>query len=235
LPSNYVRWLAAYLRGRVASCQYNGVVSKPRNIKSGTPQGSGLLPDLYNYFTSDCPVNLDVHDSFADDLDQMESGPDLDEIDSKLNTDLSATVAWSKEKNLVLAPSKSQVTLFTSDTEQIKVHPQIFIDGILLPLCRNLKYLGGYFNTMFCFNGQSTDNQKKLSKGVALLRAVGGTNWGFNKETLLRTFNIIVKPSYSFNAPIWVPNTKPTHIHKLQLLQNRAITGHHGLSSGRSH
>jgi hypothetical protein len=43
LPSNYVRWLAAYLRGRVASCQYNGVVSKPRNIKSGTLQGSACL------------------------------------------------------------------------------------------------------------------------------------------------------------------------------------------------
>jgi hypothetical protein len=230
LPSNYVRWLAAYLRGRVASCQYGGVVSKPRNIKSGTPQGSGLSPDLYNYFTSDCPVISDVHDSFADDIDQMESGPDLDQICTKLNLDLSATVSWSKEKNLVLAPSKSQVTLFTPDTKQVNVHPQIFIDGTLVPLCRNLRYLGSDFDTMFCFNGQSVSNQKKFSKGVALLRAVGGTNWGFDKETLLRTFNVIIKPAYSFNAPIWVPNTKPSHIQKLQLLQNRAmrvITGCH--------
>jgi hypothetical protein len=35
---NYVRWLAAYLRGRTASCVYNGAKSAPRIIHSGMPQ-----------------------------------------------------------------------------------------------------------------------------------------------------------------------------------------------------
>jgi hypothetical protein len=133
LPSSYVWWLAVYLCGRFASCLYNGVLSKPRNIKSGTPQGSGRSPDLYNYFTSHCPVKSEVHDSFADDIGQLEFHPDLDVLCTKLNADLCSTVEWSKEKNLVLAPSKSQVILFTPDSKQVNVHPQIFIDGDLVP------------------------------------------------------------------------------------------------------
>ena len=234
LHPNYVRWLAAYLRGQVASCQFDGVKSKLRNIKSGTPQGSCLSPDLYNYFTSDCPVKSDVHDSYADDLDQMESGPDLNVICDKLNSDINETFEWAKRKNLVLAPSKSQVMLFTPNTKEFNFHPQIFIDGTLVPLCKKVKYLGSWFDTMFCMKVQGEANQKSLSKGISLLKALGGTSFGFDKETLLRTYNVINVPSYSTNAPITVPNTKPTHIQNLQLLQNKAmrlITGCHQAAS----
>jgi hypothetical protein len=42
LDSNYIRWLAAYLRGQSASCSFNGAMSQRCKVKSGFPQGSVL-------------------------------------------------------------------------------------------------------------------------------------------------------------------------------------------------
>jgi hypothetical protein len=60
LHSNLIRWLAAYLRGRQASCLYGSVKSKTMILRSGVLQGSVLSPGLFNYFVSDCP-NSGLH------------------------------------------------------------------------------------------------------------------------------------------------------------------------------
>jgi hypothetical protein len=77
LHSNYIRWISAYLRGRTASCNYNGTTSNLRNVKSGFPRGSVLSPDLWNAFTSDCPDVAEVMSGYADDLHELESDTDL--------------------------------------------------------------------------------------------------------------------------------------------------------------
>ena len=43
LPNNVTRWLSAYLRGRQASCCYEGIASPFRLVRAGVPQGSVLL------------------------------------------------------------------------------------------------------------------------------------------------------------------------------------------------
>jgi hypothetical protein len=98
LDSNYVRWMAAYLRCRTASCVFNGVKSAPRIIRSGNPQGSLLSPDIYNYFTSDCSTQADIHEVFADDIGEMESDVSPHVIDDKLQTSIDAVDAWAKRK-----------------------------------------------------------------------------------------------------------------------------------------
>jgi hypothetical protein len=62
------------------------------------------------------------------------------------------------------------------------------------------------------------------------MKAVSNDAWGFDMETLSLTYNALVKPVIGNCAPIWVPNIKPTHIAKIQTVQNRMlrlITGCH--------
>ena len=77
LHSNLVRWLAAYLRGRTASCHYLAAKSPLKIIHTGVPQGSVLSPSLFNYFVSDCPNVAELMTSYADDFTILESSPDL--------------------------------------------------------------------------------------------------------------------------------------------------------------
>jgi hypothetical protein len=95
------------LRGRTARCNYNGIISKLRNVKSGFPQGSVLSPDLWNAFTSNCPDTAEVTAAYADDLYELETDTDLVVLGVKLQRSADAAAVWSKKKNLVIAPAKS--------------------------------------------------------------------------------------------------------------------------------
>ena len=55
------------------------------------------------------------------------------------------------------------------------------------------------------------------------MRALAGSNWGHDKETLLVTFKSLIKSLYTYAAPAWFPNSQPTAINKLQIVQNAAV------------
>jgi hypothetical protein len=86
--SNIIRWLAAYLRGRRASCHYQSARSPMMIICSEVPQGSELSPALSNFFVSDFPYHALLAPAYADDFSISESAPDLDTIADTLTKDL---------------------------------------------------------------------------------------------------------------------------------------------------
>ena len=47
LRHNTVRWLSAYLRGRIASCRYHHTTSPHRHARTGVPQGFCISPVLF--------------------------------------------------------------------------------------------------------------------------------------------------------------------------------------------
>ena len=52
------------------------------------------------------------------------------------------TLQFFTERNLVVSPEKSTVTLFTSQPNQARKHPQISINGTIVPLEKQPKILG---------------------------------------------------------------------------------------------
>ena len=69
LHNNIIRWLAAYLHGRMASCSYNFSFSKSHMVHTGVPQGSVISPILFNFFLYDLPQHDDPNDSCEADKD----------------------------------------------------------------------------------------------------------------------------------------------------------------------
>jgi hypothetical protein len=234
LHSNLVRWLAAYIRGRTARCSFGSVLSAPMIIRSGVPQGSVLSPCLFNFFVSDCPGGPDFLYSYADDFYVSASDPNLVNLSNLLQARIDPIIAWAARKKLAIAPMKSQVTLFTPWNKEFNSRPNVSVDGVDVPLCRAPRWLGSHLDSMFAFNNQSVVSTSKGSQRIKLMKAVSGTDWGHDKETLLITYRALVESVFTFNAPIWFPNSKPSNIQKLQLIQNvamRLITGCHKAAS----
>ena len=159
LHPNIVRWLAAYLRGRSATCVYQGVLSNFKMIHMGVPQGSVLSPALFNFFMSDCPDTSELRVLFTDDLTVAASALDLQSIEADLNKDMKIIAAWAKKKLLKISAEKSQLTLFTSNTREAEVHPQVFFEGSLIPLVKHPKILGVVFDPHFTFNAHAKGNR----------------------------------------------------------------------------
>ena len=223
MDANTVRWLCSYLRGRTASCIYNGAESKRVIIHQGVPKGSCLSPMLFNAYVSSYPHTADLVTSYADDFTAAASNKDVQEATGVMAEHATHVEAWAVERELQISAQKSTVTLFTPETQQGRLHPLIPLGGNPLPLERHPKILGVTFDPHLHFHKHVEAIQKKAKPKLSLLKALTGTTWGQQKETLIATYKALIDSLFSYAAPIWFPNSSITSINKLQTIQNSAL------------
>ena len=223
MDANTVRWLCSYLRGRTASCIYNGTESNSVILHQGVPQGSCLSPMLFNAYVASYPHTADLVTSYADDFTAAASDKDVLAATEVIAEHASHVEAWAGERGLQVSAQKSTVTLFTPETRQGRMHPTIPMGGSQLPLEPHPKILGVTFDTHFNFHKHVEALVKKTKQKIPLLQALTGTDWGQQKETLVITYQALIDSLFSYAAPIWFPNTSVTNINKLQLIQNSAL------------
>ena len=129
LPNNLVRWVAAFLGGRQACCQYQLARSRFRGARVGVPQGSVISPALFNFFVSDHPNSADLHTSYADDFTAAAASPSVPETAVRLSNHAADVASWADERGLTISLPKSHVTLFTSDSHQSRLDPGVSLGG----------------------------------------------------------------------------------------------------------
>ena len=91
-----------------------------RNCKTGVPQGAVSSPILFNFYMSALPTPPDRVKTiqYADDISIYISGTDLDNMTNIMNDYVEKLLAYLKERELEVSPTKSTVTLFTPDTKE---------------------------------------------------------------------------------------------------------------------
>ena len=126
---------------------------------------------------------------------------------------------------LISAP-KSSVTLYTPDTHQAKTHPRILIEDSRLPLVQCPKILGVHMDASLSFNKHSSHVAERVSGRNNIFKALAGTSWGQQKETLLMTYKAVGRSIINYAAPVWSTNLCDTQNEAL-----RISTGCHRMSS----
>jgi hypothetical protein len=97
-------------------------------------------------------------------------------LSTKLQSSVNAVSEWSKRKHLVIAPAKSQVTLFTPDVKQFRTDPKITIDGQPIPLNKNRKWLGHWWDTQNTWNKNSQEFKQTGNQRLHIMSATGNCN-----------------------------------------------------------
>ena len=236
LPSGTARWISCYLRGRQAKTSFRGAVSSSRKVTAGVPQGSKLSPALFSFYIADMPKPTEPikRVCYADDITVWASGVKIPDLETGINRYLDQITSYLKENSLLLSAPKSTVTLFTPDTHQATKHPQIKIENTLLPLVRSPKILGVHLDTFHAFHKHAGYVADRVNQRNNVLKALAGTSWGQQKETLLSTYKAIGRSIINYAAPVWSPNASNTSFGHIQVAQNNAlriITGAHMMSS----
>ena len=115
-----------------------------------------------------------------------------------------------------------------------KIYPRIFIENSHLLLVKCPRILGVYLDPSLSFNKHSHYVAEILSGRNNILKALAGTSWGQQKETLLMTYMAVGRLIINYAAPVWSPNLHDTNYRKIQYTQNQALriaTGCHKMSS----
>ena len=223
LRHNTVRWLSTYLRGRMSSCRYNNTNSPSRHVRTGVPQGSCISPSLFNFFVSTYPQSDLLTTSYADDFTDSCSSPNISEAASSLSAHAQLVGDWAEERGLAISAPKSNITLFTPDRRQSHYHPSVALNGSQLPLERNPRILGVTLDPHFTFAPHITSLVTRASPRLNILKALAGTTWGQQKETIIVTFKALVRSIFTYAPSVWFPNSSPSNIKMIQNIQNSAL------------
>ena len=152
-----------------------------------------------------------------------------------MNSYLEEIIAYLKDNSLlIISAPKSTFTLFSPDPHQAKAHPIILIEDSQLPLVQYPKILGVYLDTSLSFNKRSGYVAERVSSRNNILKALAGTSWGQQKETLLMTYKAVGRSIINYAAPVWSTNLRNTNYINIQYTQNEALriaTGCHRMSS----
>ena len=138
-----------------------------------------------------------------------------------LNIYLSQMLDYVNNNKLTVSPAKSTVTLFTSDAHEHHIHPQVKFAEQVLPLERKPKVLGVTLDTNLIFTQHCNDVAVKVQQHNNVLKALAGSTWGCDKETLLTIYQAI-GAHYSATAALsgchhlWTQTGADYNGHKIQ-------------------
>ena len=92
-----------------------------------------------------------------------------------INNYVNKVTDFLEERELLVSPEKSTVPLFTPDSHEAKIHPQIKIRNLLVPLEKHPRLLGVTFDTMHTFNQHAKLTASKASKKINILKSLAGS------------------------------------------------------------
>ena len=225
LNNRIKRFIAAYLRGRQTFVEFRGAKSSYRKMKQGVLQGGVLSPTLFNLYMKDMPTpsNNICLVTYADDSTGLNSGPKIEPLCEELNEYLDVLNSWFTSRNLFISPSKSSATLFTTFSNEASLDLPIFINGEKVPTKKDPVILGVTLDPLLSFKTHTTKLKDKVNKRNNVLKALAGSSWGKEKETLLTTFKATSQSLLNYCAPIWSPGLSDTNWRELQAAQNSAL------------
>ena len=104
----------------------------------------------------------------------------------------------------------------------------------MLPLVQCPKILGFHMDTSLSFNQHSSHVEERVSGRNNILKALAGTSWRQQKETLLMTYKVVGRTIINYAAPVWSRNLRDTNYRNIKYTQNEALKisiGCHKMSS----
>ena len=218
------KFLSSYLRGRQTQVIFRGKKSSFRKLKQGVPQGGVISPILFNFYMSKMPIPDECSViTYADDTTIIASDTKLGPICRKINKYLEKLTDWLDHRNLHIQPTKSSATIFTTFSNEVGEELEIYIKNTKVPTVRNPKILGVIWDNLLNFGHHAQYIKSRLAQRNNILRALAGTSWGQNKETLSLTYKAIGQSIVNYACPIWIPNLSHSNIESIQAAQNSAL------------
>ena len=216
-------YLSHYLTRRTFQTKYLTYISETKHPTTGLMQGSILSPLLFvlalNSQIKRPPPNTNIA-IYADDIaiwcTKQYHNSTLVHLQGAVNTIQNRL----ETLNLKLSPHKTQCITFgkydTTNTRPLQ------INNIDIPFSETAKFLGITFDKQLTFRQHIMDITSRAQKRMNVLRALSGTTWGGDRKTLTLLYQAIIRPILEYGAIIF-ENAAPTHLKKMDTLQNQAL------------
>ena len=162
---------------------------------------------------------------YADDITITSTHTSMSAAKKYIQPYLHKVCDWTQHNNLIINPDKTTCTLFTPDPAEYNSNLGLNINNKALPMALHPKVLGLTLDPKLTYNAHIQNIATHAQKPLQVIKALTGTTWGKQKETLVATYKAVMRPTLEYASSIWSPMASPTSINKLQVMQNAALRG----------
>ena len=213
-------WFRSYLSERNQFVKFKSTESELLKVSCGVPQGSVLGPLLFIIYTNDLPNSLNSSTCilFADDTTIIYSSHNLDILFKNVSHDLSSLSEWFKANKLSLNVSKTNYILIKNSNNTLLNH-SLKIGDEKIQQVNTAKFLGIMIDDKLNWNVHIKHCKNKLSSG---LYALNSSKHILSHEHLKSLYYTLIHSHLTYGLLLW-GSTYKTFLHKLEVLQNKAI------------
>lgn len=151
------------------------------------------------------------------------SGTVLEKLERKINQFIPTLVDFFETRGLAISTSKSSATILTPSTGERKFPLKIKVHGQPVPIEHHPKILGVTLDPSLSFKWHAENTYNRTRQRANILKALAGSTWGQNKETMLMTYKAVGRSVINYGCPVWFPNCAKSNVQLLQRVQNQAL------------
>jgi exonuclease III len=216
---NALQMVQSFLTGRTQFVQVGNVASTENNVDCGVPQGSVTGPLYFTMYVNSVSL-LAQHSKiiqYADDTALYLSGPNIDDITKRLQTDLSRVADGFKQLGLQINATKTQTQIFRRNTQTPNVVLSLF--ETRLEEHQTVKYLGVTIDNKLKF---SEHIKTVISKQQASIHALRKIRSKLTQQTALAYHRTMMMPYSDFACIVYDPSTQELK-QRLEVLQKKSL------------
>jgi hypothetical protein len=222
LSDNTVFWFQSYLGNRLNATVIENKRSSLMEMQVGVPQGSILGPLLFIIYMNDLPRCLEFYNVilYADDTVIYYSSTMIQEVESKLNTDLVNITDWFNSNLLTLNFEKSSFLLICG-SRKLKLcgEVKLVVQGKQFKQAATTKYLGIKIHENMTWSDHIRDICSKINRRIGILKQVRHI---LPRQELVTLYNSIVLPLMDYGDLIWGDKNNKLLMEDLHIMQNKA-------------
>ncbi|CAL4061132.1 unnamed protein product [Meganyctiphanes norvegica] len=215
-------WIISFLSNRQIQVILENKYSSKLNINCGVPQGSILSPILFIILLSTLPQGIlpIVSNELADDIAFSVTAKTMERAEMLMQDAIERLEGWCNSVKLNINIQKTKVMCFTSKRLNT---PSLKLNGEDIEVVKKFKYLGMMLDAPYLtWEPHITMIIEKCTKNNNILRAIAGTKFGADRDSILKINEALNRSRIAYGCPAFLSASK-TQLNRLEVLQNTAL------------
>ncbi|GFT24028.1 RNA-directed DNA polymerase from mobile element jockey [Trichonephila clavipes] len=219
-PAPLIKSIHSFLIHRSFRVRVDRILSSPRPIRSGLPQGSLSSPLLFTLYVNDIPQTDSSHLAmFADDTAVISQNKRFSVVISNLQHYISSLELWLNDWKIKVNASKSACLMFTRRSQLPVGLTPVTIFGQPVPWVNVARYLGLFLDAKLTFAYHIEQTRKKALAVHAMLKRLISRRSKLAIRHKVLLYKSIIRPVMCYGSQIF-GSAGMCHLKKLHTLTN---------------
>lgn len=223
-PMYLLKILRAFISNRQFMVEVNRVLSDPKKVVAGVPQGSVLSPILYATYIANFKGIKDCQSAYyADDTALYSATKTTNKSIKNVQRSLQSIDKFMTKWKIRINAAKTQFIIFPFNRSRRRIHTTDlrFLNNVIRPET-TVKYLGVILDQKLNFDSHIVNARNKASKAMCAFYPLRAETSKLNLKNKNVVYKTMIRPIITYAAPIWCHATK-SRMKKLQILQNKCL------------